>query len=501
MPAADAASVGALLLPVAIVAPFIGVGAALLAGRHARSVAAGFVAVALALAVAIAIAVWRRGGPLTYALGGFAPPLGLELRADGLSVAMLLIAAAVVALIAAYAWRAFAPTADGGETRAPLTFWLLLLAVLGSLNLVFLGNDLFNLYVGLELLTFSAVPLVCLKTSPETLRAALRYLIFALLGSVLYLLGVALLYGAYGVLDIGLLGKAARPEPALWIGLALMTTGLLAKTALFPLHLWLPPAHAGAPPAASALLSALVVKGSFFIVVRLWFDVMPASGGGAPAQLLGALGAGAILYGSVLALQQARLKLLIAYSTVAQIGYLFLMFPLALGAAAAWEEVAVTGGILQLAAHAFAKAAMFLAAGLVAERLGHDRIDGLGGVARAMPMTFFALALAGVSLMGLPPSGGFSAKWMMLSASAAEGQWWWAVVILGGGLIAAAYIFRVVGTMLTAPAEPLPPAAAASRLQEFAALGLAAIAILLGLLPLEPWPLLAIGAASQGGAP
>jgi formate hydrogenlyase subunit 3/multisubunit Na+/H+ antiporter MnhD subunit len=162
--------------------------------------------------------------------------------------------------------------------------------------------------------------------------------------------------------------------------------------------------------------------------------------------------------------------------------------------------MATTGGIMQLAAHAFAKAAMFLAAGLIAERLGHDRIDGLGGVAQAMPTTFFALALAGVSLMGLPPSGGFSAKWMLLTASAAEGQWWWAVVILAGGLIAAAYIFRVVGMTLAAPAEPLPPAPAAARPQEWAALGLAAIAILLGLLPLDPWPLLEIG-RETGGAP
>ena len=108
-----------------------------------------------------------------------------------------------------------------------------------------------------------------------------------------------------------------------------MTVGLLAKTALFPLHLWLPPAHAGAPAAASAVLSALVVKGSFFIVVRLWFDVMPALPGLAAAQLLAALGAAAIVFGSVVALRQERLKLLIAYSTLAQIGYLFLMFPLA----------------------------------------------------------------------------------------------------------------------------------------------------------------------------
>ena len=108
-----------------------------------------------------------------------------------------------------------------------------------------------------------------------------------------------------------------------------MTAGLLAKTALFPLHLWLPPAHANAPAAASAVLSALVVKASFFLTVRLWFNVLPALCTSCRRALLAALGSAAILLGSVLALRQQRLKLLIAYSTVAQIGYLFLMFPLA----------------------------------------------------------------------------------------------------------------------------------------------------------------------------
>src|SRR6185436_12849884 len=186
--------------------------------------------------------------------------------------------------------------------------------------------------VAIELLTFAAVPLVCLDGRAETLRAALRYLLFALLGSVLYLVGTALLYGAYGTLDIVLLSHRVRAEPATLVAGALMTVGLLAKTALFPLHLWLPPAHAGAPAAGSAVLSALVVKGSFFIIVRLWFDVMPGLPGFAAAQLLAGLGAAAIVFGSVVALRQERLKLLIAYSTLAQIGYLFLMFPLAFDA-------------------------------------------------------------------------------------------------------------------------------------------------------------------------
>jgi multicomponent Na+:H+ antiporter subunit D len=277
----------------------------------------------------------------------------------------MLVTAALVISAAGFFARANFWTPPGvREARAPLAFWTLLQGLWAALNIVFLGGDLFNLYVALELLTFVAVPLVCLDGRPETLAAALRYLLFALFGSVFYLLGAALLYGAYGTLDIVLLAARIHAEPAVWVAAGLMTAGLLAKTALFPLHLWLPPAHANAPAAASAVLSALVVKASFFLIVRLWFNVLPPNE--ISCAILAALGSAAILFGSVLALRQERLKLLIAYSTVAQIGHLFLMFPLAAGAHP-WAADAWSGGLMQLLAHAFAKAAMFLAAGLIAE--------------------------------------------------------------------------------------------------------------------------------------
>jgi formate hydrogenlyase subunit 3/multisubunit Na+/H+ antiporter MnhD subunit len=358
---------------------------------------------------------------------------------------------------------------------------------------------LFNLFVALELLTFAAVPLVALDGRAETLAAALRYLLFALLGSALYLLGAALLYGAYGTLDIVLLSERIRAEPAAWTAATLMTVGLLAKTALFPLHLWLPPAHAGAPTPASAVLSALVVKGSFFLIVRLWFDVMPGLLSQAAAQVLATLGAAAIVVGSVLALRQARLKMLIAYSTVAQLGYLFLMFPLA-GPGTA-QLGAWTGGLLQAISHACAKAAMFMAAGLIAQALGHDRIAGLGGIGRALPMTMFAFALAGLSLMGLPPSGGFTAKWLLLLAAIETGQWWWALVILAGGLLTGGYLFRVLTPALAGAGDALPPSAPVARYREAVVLALALVSMLLGLLPLASFGLLQIGRLDMGVSP
>ena len=491
----NSATAGGFLLVLAIVFPIAGVLFSLaLGGRHAERIALILMPAGLAIAVAIATGVWRTHNVLQYFVGSWDPPLGVAFRADGLSAAMILTAALLICGIGLFA-RAQFPRPREAETRTPLVFWTLLLAVWGALNAVFIGSDLFNLYVALELLTFAAVPLVSLDGRAETVAAALRYLLFALLGSILYLLGAVLLYGAYGTLDIVLLSRSIHAGPIAWAAISLMTAGLLAKAALYPFHLWLPPAHAGAPAPASAILSGLVVKAPFFLVVRLWFDVMPGLTEQAAAQVLGILGGAAILFGSVVALRQVRLKLLIAYSTVAQIGYLFLMFPLAVRPETGhpWATAAWTGGVLQAISHAFAKAAMFMAAGLVAEALGHDRISGLAGIGRVLPITVFAFGLGGLSLMGLPPSGGFVAKAMLLTAAVAAGQWWWALVVLAGGLLAGGYVFLVLARALADASEPVTLLATISPSRQAVVVALALCAVLLGFVPLRPSELLQIG--------
>ena len=492
---ANYATVGGFLLVLAIVLPISGALLSLvLGGRYAERVALILMPAGLTVAVVIGVAVWSTHNALQYFVGNWAPPLGIAYRADGLSAAMMIATAVLVCGIGLSGRSQFASPQEA-ETRSPLVFWTLLMAVWGALNAVFIGSDLFNLYVALELLTFAAVPLVSLGGRTETLEAALRYLLFALLGSILYLLGAVLLYGAYGTLDIVLLSGRIQPGPVAWAAVSLMTAGLLAKAALFPFHLWLPPAHAGAPAPASALLSGLVVKAPFFLVIRLWFDVMTRFPEPAAAQLLGGLGAAAIIFGSVLALRQVRLKLLIAYSTVAQIGYLFLMFPLAINPQTGhpWGSTAWTGGVLQAISHAFAKAAMFMAAGLIAEALGHDRIAGLAGIGRVLPITVFAFALGGLSLMGLPPSGGFAAKAMLLTAAVAAGQWWWAVVVLTGGLLAGGYVFLVLARALADASEPLNLLSTISPGRQVVVAVLALGAVLLGFVPLRPFELLQIG--------
>lgn len=429
--------------------------------------------------------VWtvNRRGPLSHAVGGWAPPLGISLRGDGLGAVLLAIIAVVAALLSAYALR----EREHGSRRARsfLSLWFFAWA---GLNALVLSADIFNLYVTLELVTLAAVALIAMDGGREALSAALRYLFIALSGSLVYLLGVALLYGGHATLDLALLGARLDSGWVDGVAFSLMTVGLGLKTALFPLHGWLPPAYVSARPVIAAFLSSLIGKGSFIVLLRLWFEVFPASFERQAGDYLGALGGAGVIWGSLLALRQERLKMLIAYSSVAQIGYLFLLFPL--NAAGAWS-----GAVYLVISHAAAKSAMFLAAGTIERAMGSDDLDGLKGLSEKLPVTFFTLALAGISLMGMPPSGGFVAKWLLVRAAIESGAWWWAVVILAGGLLAAGYVFRILRRALLSE----PPGSGfqtIERRDELAALALALIALLLGVAPELPLELMAVGRPS-----
>jgi formate hydrogenlyase subunit 3/multisubunit Na+/H+ antiporter MnhD subunit len=427
-------------------------------------------------------------GALGYDIGGWTAGLGIALRADGLSALLLMMNALVMLAASVYASAYFSKTAERAR------FWPLWLLLWTALNALLLSGDLFNLYVTLELLGLSAVALASLGNKTAAVQAALRYLLVGLLGSMLFLAGVSLIYAGYGTLDMASLAHVAQAGPIVWPALALMTVGLLLKTALFPLHFWLPPAHASAPAPVSAVLSALVVKASFYLVLRLWLDVFAEAVTPAAASLLGVLGAGAVLWGSWRALRAERLKLLAAYSTVAQLGYLFLFFPLlqALPPGAA-RDLAVGGLIILALTHGFAKAGLFLAIGIIQQRSGHDTIRELDGTAQRLPATTFAIALGGVALIGLPPSGTFLGKWHLLVAAFTTGQWWWVVVAVIGSLLAAAYIFRVLGHAFGHRAYPNQPVAIAREEWPALLLGVTA-AVLMGLAGAPLWRLLEGGA-------
>jgi len=486
------------VIPMVVVLPLAGACAAWFAGRHAPLITLLATVATAAVAGRIAVEVWRVG-PVTEALGGWDPPLGIPLRADGFAAALLLAAAAVVTAVLGHA-SAYLPRriSDPGRENS---FWVLALLLWAGLNALFLSGDVFNLYVCLEMMTLAAIALILLEGDESALNGAFRYLLAGFLGSTFYLLGVAILYAAYGRLDLAGLAETATANPPTWVAAALIAGALALKAALFPLHFWLPRAHSAAPAPVSALLSSLVVTAGFYLFMRLFTTVfayvmVPAAG-----TFIGMLGAAAIVWGSLQAMRQRRLKVLIAYSTVAQVGYAFLSIPIVLSAiragtdGAEWGTMAWSGAIYHAVAHGLAKAAMFLAAGNIVLAMGSDRIVGISGIARQLPMTTYAFGMAGMTLIGLPPSGGFVAKWLLVSAALASGQWWWAVVLLLGGILTAGYVFIVLGQELSlAESDRVVGAHPVPARMEVAAFTLAVVSLLLGFGVSEPLALLRAGA-------
>lgn len=469
-------------------------GAALLNLLLPRTAAALVLPVAAPLmpltAVGLGAAVLR-GGAVSYNLGDWTTPLGIRLYADGLSSLMLLLVSVIGSAISFYAVAYFAEakaTADQRRTEMFPPVWLIGWT---GLNGLFLSGDIFNLYVCLEMLTLTSICLIAVAGTHASIRAAIRYLPIAIAGSLFYLLGVALVYGASGVLDLALLADIVTGEAPFTAAFALMITGLLIKAALFPAHYWLPPAHANAPAPVSALLSGLVVTAAFYILLRVTATLSPSVESRSWALVLGTLGATSVLWGGLQALRQERLKMVVAYSTVSQVGYGFLLFPLALAGGTA-AEYAWNGAVYFAIAHAVAKAAAFLAVGALMHQMGHDRLGEMTGAAWRSPFILMTFALACVSLMGLPPSAGFVAKWMMLKSAMLGGQWGFGAVIVIGGMLAMGYLFRVLEIAMRVPPEGW------SRLRVPCGLAipgmvLAICAVLLGIFSDLPLQLLQVG--------
>ena len=435
----------AMLLPTAVLLPLAWSVLCVLVPTRARAAfgLAGAVAAA-AVGVTIAVAV-ASGGPLEAALAGRLPPLGISVRADGPAALFLLLTSVVGTLVSVFA--AIHPRSTGTE-GARDWFWPTWLLLWSGLAAVFLSGDLFNLYVAVEIVGLAAVVLVALG-GRDAWRAAFRYLIVTVTGSLLFLVALTLVYAAAGTLDLRLAGeRLAAGEPGLHVTviLALAATGMAFKSALFPLHGWLPDAHGGAPGAVSPLLSALVVKSSFVVLFRVWTEVTgpdPVVG-----TMLGVAAAGSVLWAGVAAARTPRFKRLVGYSTVSQIGYLFLYFPLSAAADTAEQQRAAWVAVALLAfAHGLAKSSLFLSAGLVKDRLGTDRIEAMTDQGGRMPIVTMAVAVAGVSLAGLPITLGFAGKWQLLLAAVDTGRWWVAAVAVAGTLVAATYLLRPVQTL------------------------------------------------------
>ncbi len=439
-----------------ILLPFAGAVACFLVSGRTRILAALTASLFTSAAAAATVLQVFTHEEMRIPLGGWPQPLGIQLHIDGLSVVFLLMSAVVGLMVSIYSSVFFARQTEERH------FWPLWLLLWAGLNSLFMVSDIFNAYVVLELVTICAAALAVLSGKVESLKAGLRYFLIAMAGSLAFLLGVGFLYAETGMLDMFALGEEVTGSLPLAVSFGLMTAGLAMKTALLPFHFWLPPAHGEALAPVSAVLSALVIKASFYLLLRLWAGVFEPAISVYAAQTIGFLGMAAVLWGSYQAVIQSRLKLVIAYSSVGQIGYLFLLFPLVFAVQeTTWAAQAWTGGVYHAVSHALAKAAMFMAAGNLIIATGNDRIDYMRNVVGSLPLTTMSLGLAGISLMGLPPSGGFVAKWMLMKAVFASGQWWWVIALVFGGLLTAAYVFRILGHAFESgdrrkPMRPVP---------------------------------------------
>ncbi|MTV24332.1 NADH/ubiquinone/plastoquinone (complex I) [Nitriliruptoraceae bacterium ZYF776] len=427
-------------LPVLILLPLLfGAVIAVLAGlwRAAAAQAVAILATGATLAFSlVGLVTVVRDGPLTHELGGWPPPFGIEYVLDPLSAFVAAIIGLIGLLVCVYPVQAAFDLRPGrGVPVYPLV--LLLLA---GLTGVVLSGDLFHLFVFLEIYAIATYALVSLG-GDRAVFASFRYLLLGTLGSGLYLLGVGFLYFATGTLnmaDVASALPALADDPAVLGSMALIVLGLALKMALFPLHVWLPDAHTYSPPGVAALLAAVQVKAGAYGLVRILFDVYgPAYGNELPvAALLTWFGAAGIVVGSVLAIQQRDLKRLLAYSTVAQLGYIGLGIGLG-------TELALIGALLHVLNHAVMKSGLFLVAGGILQRTGLKQIPRFSGLGRRMPIVMTGFALAALSMVGVPPTAGFFSKFYLVSATVETGDWVLAAVIVGSSLLTATYFLRL----------------------------------------------------------
>ncbi|HNW93399.1 MAG TPA: complex I subunit 5 family protein, partial [bacterium] len=350
--------------------------------------------------------------PQAYRLGGWDGLLGLMLRLDGLSTFFLIVIAAVS--LCAGLFSVSYMTRYTSKHR----YYALLLLLVAALNGLVLTGDLFSLYIFLELATLVSCALVAFGTGKDEIEAAFKYFVLGTLASLLILLGIAVLYGVSGTVNMAALARVLRltvPLAPALLALALLLAGFCVKAALVPFHAWLPDAHPAAPAPISAMLSGVFIKvAGFYALLRLLYCIYGMS---APvALLLKGMGVCSMLVGIILALQQKDLKRMLAYSTVSQAGYLAV-------AAALNTSLGLLALLLHIASHAAAKSLLFLNAGAVEYATGTRNIRELGGLHRRMPLSGLSALVGGLSLAGVPPLAGFWSKLLIILACVMAGAW------------------------------------------------------------------------------
>jgi len=423
------------LLPLMVGIP-LGAGflLALMPKKHPRvsDVLANIVTLALLALVALLM-----GRHVVYRMGGWAPPVGINLVLDGMSWLMLAIVAVV-----SFAATLFSVNYMDRYTARPKYYSLFMLMVAG-MNGAILSGDMFNLYVFVEVAAVASYALVAFGCEEQELEASFKYAILGSIASAFILLGVAVLYCLFGTVNmahlaqkLSALGPEAAAPAARLFAFGLLIVGLGLKSALVPFHAWLPDAHPSAPAPISAMLSGVLIKAiGVYALVRVMFTVFGITA--QAAQVLMVLGTLSMVVGVVLALAQWDMKRLLAYHSISQIGYVML----GIGAGAAiWSAggpkalatLAILGGMFHLINHAVFKSLLFLSAGAVEYGTGTRQLKELGGLRKQMPVTAGSSLVASLSIAGVPPFNGFVSKLVIILACVWAGYYGsavWAVAV------------------------------------------------------------------------
>ncbi|MGY6553706.1 MAG: monovalent cation/H+ antiporter subunit D family protein [Wenzhouxiangella sp.] len=428
------------LLPFIVLIPLISSGVvALLPGRSLPFAVTLLACLSSAVIAAFVLPAAMAGPPLAYPFGNWPPPFGIEYRVDAANAFVALLVAGMSAITLLWAPKSVAAEIHG---RHGTFYALFLLAVSGLLGITLTG-DTFNLFVFLEISSLATYALIAYGKDRRALLAAFRYLIMGTVGATFLLIGIAFLYMMTGTLNMADLAERLpelRDNNAVRAALAFIIVGMGLKLALLPLHLWLPNAYAYAPNFVTAFLAGTATKVALYVMLRFIYTVFAPDYSFVVLPLttvLMVLAVAGMFAGSWVAMFQVHMKRMLAYSSVAQVGYMVLGVSLA-------TATGLTAAFLHLFNHALIKTALFMAVGCIMYRTGSAKLQDLRGLGRQMPWSFTAFGLAGLSIIGIPTTAGFISKWYLVLATVETGAWWLVALILITSLMAVYYIWRVV---------------------------------------------------------
>ena len=389
-----------------------------------------------------------KGGEIVYRMGGWEPPWGIVYVIDPLNALLLCLVSGMAAIVIPAVRLGIG--AETTERSRRLFLTLALLALTGMLGIVITG-DAFNLYVFLEISSLASYALVATGNDRRAAPAAFNYLVQGTIGATFILIGIGLLYMMTGTLnmsDLGVRIADLHDTAPVQAALAFILVGAAVKAALFPTHLWMPNAYTYAPSLVSAFFGATATKVGAYIMIRFIFTVFGAEwvfGQMMVGWILVPLGIAAAFAGSLVAIWQTDLKRMLAYSSVAQVGYISAAIGLG-------NRDGLIAAIVHVFNHGLMKGALFMVMACVILRLGRADISSFRGLGRRMPVTMGCFVIAGLSMIGVPLTVGFVSKWYLVLGAIEAGAWPVAVLVVMSSLLAVIYIWRVVEVAYFAPA-------------------------------------------------